>query len=186
MIHHTETETTPDFATARPRMAITPEILTTVTLLCAAVLALIFMSSMVAAPKALFGRTLSAIAPSLFPSIVLVLLAVLCAAALIVLRAGVAEPAGPGLSKVQWMRAVSLFAIMTLYALTMTPFGFLISTAIAVTLISLQMGARSVWQIGLVAIVGPVLLYLCATQLLLVSLPELGVIEMAYARLLPF
>lgn len=169
-----------------PRTSPTPETLTTVALLAASGLSLVFMSSLVATPKVLFGRTLSAITPSLFPSIVLGLLVVMCVATLIIIRTGVAEPAGPGMTRTQWIRAGTLFGIMILYALTMAPLGFLISTAIATTLISLQMGARSVVQIGAVALVGPVLLYLAATQLLAVSLPELGVIEMAYARLLPF
>lgn len=164
----------------------TPETLTTLSLLVASTLSLIFMSSLVAAPKVLFGRTLSAITPSLFPSIVLFLLAVICALALVVIRIGAAEPAGKGLTRGEWLRAATLFGIMIFYAVTMAPFGFLISTAIATTLISLQMGARSPVQIGLVALVAPVLLYLGATQLLVVSLPELDVIEMAYARLLPF
>ncbi|WP_186766608.1 tripartite tricarboxylate transporter TctB family protein [Puniceibacterium confluentis] len=161
-----------------------PETLTLITLLVVSVLSLIFMPYLVAAPKVLFGRALSAIAPSLFPGIVLALMAVMCAGALLLIRAGtVAEPS-VGMIRAEWMRALTLFGIMTLYALTMVPFGFLISTAIATTLISLQMGARSVFQIGAVALIGPVALYLCATKLLAVSLPELNTIEMAYAYFL--
>jgi putative tricarboxylic transport membrane protein len=66
----------------------------------------------------------------------------------------------------------------------MAPLGFLISTAIAMTLISIQMGSRSIVQIAAVAILGPVLLYLAATELLAVSLPELDAIELLYARIL--
>ena len=157
-----------------------PETLTLIALLVASVLSLIFMQSLVAAPKALFGRSLSAIPPSLFPSIVLGLMAVMCAGALILIRTGtVAEPSR-GMIRSEWLRAISMFGIMTLYALTMVPFGFLISTAIATTLLSLQMGTRSVIQISLVSVLG----YLAATQLLAVSLPELNVIELTYAKLL--
>jgi putative tricarboxylic transport membrane protein len=73
---------------------------------------------------------------------------------------------------------------MTLYALTMQPVGFLISSVTAVVLLSLHMGNRSVVQIALLALLGPVLLYLASTRLLAVSLPELNLIELGYARLL--
>lgn len=161
-----------------------PEIQTLVALLVASVLSLVFMQSLVAAPKVLFGRSLSAIPPDLFPSIILALLALMCAAALWMVRAGVVAEPAEGMSRREWIRAVTLFGIMVLYALTMAPFGFLISTAIATTLISLQMGARNIFQLVGVALVGPVLLYLCATQLLAVSLPELNAVEMVYSHIL--
>lgn len=160
-----------------------PEVLTTVALLIGSVLSIIFMNSLVAAPRALFGRSLSAIEPSLFPTISLVIMAVLCTLALILIYTGTVAEQDAGMTGTEWGRAVLLFGIMILYALTMLPLGFLISTAIAVILISLQMGARSVIQIGLLATVGPVVLYLAATRLLAVSLPELVVIDQFYARI---
>jgi putative tricarboxylic transport membrane protein len=39
-------------------------------------------------------------------------------------------------------------------------------------------------QTAILSLTGPVLLYLAATRLLAVSLPELNVIELAYARML--
>jgi putative tricarboxylic transport membrane protein len=163
-----------------------PESLTLIALLMASGLSLIFLQSLIAAPKALFGRSLSAISPSMFPSMVLGLIVMLCAAMLLIIFFGPPEVRSKGLSRTEWTRAITLFAIMTFYAMTMSPFGFLISTAISTALISLQMGTRSPVQIVLVALMGPVLLYLAATELLAVSLPELGVIEMAYARFLSF
>ncbi|AKS47199.1 putative tricarboxylic transport membrane protein [Octadecabacter temperatus] len=161
-----------------------PEVKMLVVLFLGAVLSLVFLSFLVAEPKALFGRSLSAIAPTLFPGIVLFLMAVMCGIEFFMIRAGtVAEPE-EGMSRPEWVRAAMLFGTLTLFALTMQPFGFLISTAIATTLISLQMGARSPIQIALVAIVGPVALYLAATQLLAVSLPELNSIELFYSRVL--
>lgn len=168
----------------RKKVLGSPETLTLIALLVGAVLSLIFMQYLVAAPKVLFGRSLSAIPPSLFPTIVLALMAVMCAGALWMIRSGVVAEQSEKLTRLQWLRAVILFAIMVFYALTMQPFGFLISTAIATTLVSLHMGARNVIQIAAVALVGPVALYLAATQLLAVSLPELNVIEMTYARIL--
>ena len=163
-----------------------PETLTIVALLIISVLSLIFMNVLVAEPKVLFGRSLSAIPPSLFPSITLAAMALMCAVALGLVATGTVAEQHVPMARAEWVRAIILFGIMTLYALTMAPFGFLISTAIATTLISLQMGARSVIQIGLVAIFGPVALYLAATRLLAVSLPELSAIEFFYANLLSF
>ena len=168
----------------RKYLLLSPEILTLNALLVASVLSLIFMNALVATPKVLFGRSLSAIPPSLFPTIVLTLLAIMCLAALLMIRNRLSPLPTMGMSQSEWLRAAILFGIMTLYALTMIPFGFLISTAIATTLISLHMGARSIFQIGVVALVGPMALYLAATRLLAVSLPELNSIELFYARVL--
>lgn len=160
-----------------------PETLTTLALLIGSVLSIIFMNSLVAAPRALFGRSLSAIEPSLFPTLALVVMSILCALALVLIYTGTVAEQDAGMTRTQWSRAVLLFGILILYALTMLPLGFLISTAIAIILISLQMGERSVLQIVLIAALGPVALYLAATRLLAVSLPELIVIEQFYANI---
>jgi putative tricarboxylic transport membrane protein len=73
---------------------------------------------------------------------------------------------------------------MFFYALAMKPLGFLLATASTLAAISYLVGNRSALQIGLVSIMSPILLYLVATRLLAVSLPELSVIEFAYSRLL--
>jgi putative tricarboxylic transport membrane protein len=162
----------------------TPEIVLLTVLLVLSLLGLYFIDALVAAPKLLFGRSLSALAPSLFPSIILTLLAVLCAVILLLLNQQGGHENERGLSHGEWRRGIVFFGITTLYALTMQPFGFLISSATAVALLSWQMGNRSWVQTALLSLTGPVLLYLAATRLLAVSLPELNVIELAYARLL--
>lgn len=162
----------------------TPETLTTIALLVGSILSLIFMNSLVAEPRALFGRSLSAIPPSMFPAISLTIMAILCACALLLIVTGTVAEQGEKMDRAQWLRAILFFAIMVLYALTMSPLGFLISSAIAVTLISLHMGARSLIQIGLVALIGPVALYLAATRLLAVSLPELVAVDLFYSRVI--
>lgn len=163
-----------------------PDGLTVVTLFVVSVLALVFLGWLVEPPKLLFGRALTAIAPSLFPMIVLGALAVLCAMSLFVMSRDGDETAGSRetLSQREFRRGVAFFAIMIGYALTMVPLGFLISSAIAVTALSLLMGSRSVLQILCVAGIGPALLYLASTRLLAVSLPELNTIEIVYSRLL--
>ncbi|QPM90475.1 tripartite tricarboxylate transporter TctB family protein [Pseudooceanicola algae] len=158
-----------------------PETLTMAALLIASVLSILFLGALVAEPKALFGRSLSAIAPSLFPTIVLTALAVLSALALYANLRGIAPEEDAPMTRDQWIRAATLFGIMLLYAMILTPFGFLISTIIAVALISMLMGATSVTQITLVSVIGPVLLYLAATRLLAVSLPELDQVEALYS-----
>ena len=162
----------------------TPESVLLTVLLVLSLLGLYFIDALVAAPKLLFGRSLSALAPSLFPSIILTLLAVLCAVILLLLNQQGGHENERGLSHGEWRRGIVFFGITTLYALTMQPFGFLISSATAVALLSWQMGNRSWVQTALLSLPGPVLLYLAAPRLLAVSLPELNVIELAYARLL--
>jgi putative tricarboxylic transport membrane protein len=162
----------------------TPEIVTLAVLLVLSLLGLIFLHGLVAPPKLLFGRSLSAIAPSLFPSIILASMALLCTGVLVQLNLKGGHEVEAGLSPQEWQRGAVFFGIMTLYALTMQPIGFLISSVTAVVLLSLHMGNRSVVQIALLALLGPVLLYLASTRLLAVSLPELNLIELGYARLL--
>ena len=163
-----------------------PEVLTIATLLVISVLALVFINSLVEPPKLLFGRSLTAIEPSLFPLIVIALLAVLCAILMYLIRFAGAETADSveDLSAEEWRRGMAFFAIMMCYALTMAPFGFFVSSAIAMIAMSLLMGTRSIFQILCVSLIGPVLLYLAATRLLAVALPELNAIEIFYARLL--
>jgi len=162
----------------------TPEIVVLVVLLVVSLLGLLFIDALVAPPKLLFGRSLTAVAPSLFPSIIFVGLALLCAVLLVLLNLQGGHEHEASLTPHEWRRGVVFFGTMTLYALTMEPFGFLISTALAVALLTWQMGNQSWIQTVLLAFGGPILLYLAATRLLAVSLPELNVIELAYARLL--
>ncbi len=165
------------------RFTLSAETITIGTLMVAAVLSLIFLNALIARPKALFGQSLSAISPALFPSIVLVILVLFCAITLLMFTATQVDENVAKLSNSQWGRAFFFFGVLILYGLTMVPFGFLISTALVITIISLQLGSRSVLQIGAVALIGPTSLYLAATRLLAVSLPELNAIEFAYARL---
>ncbi|MGI9418927.1 MAG: tripartite tricarboxylate transporter TctB family protein [Geminicoccaceae bacterium] len=154
-------------------------------LLVLSCLGVIFIGSLVAEPKVLLGRSLTAIAPSLFPSLVLSGLALLSALFLArTLRRSPSPTTEDGMERPSLRRALLLFAIMITYALAMKPFGFLLSTVLALAAISYLVGNRSPLQIGLVSIASPVLLYLVATRLLAVSLPELSAIEFAYSRLL--
>lgn len=161
----------------------TPEIVMLTTLLVLSLLGLAFISFLVAPPKLLFGRSLTAIAPSMFPSIIFGLLAIISAVLLFLMNKQGGHVSASGLTRSEWGRGIVFFAIMTLYALTMQPFGFLISSATAIALLSLQMGNRSWIQGVLMSLAGPALLYLAATRLLAVSLPELNSIELFYARL---
>ncbi len=168
----------------RFRLQATPEVMVLAAFLALSLLGLIFIDALVASPKLLLGRSLSAIAPSLFPTIILVLLALLCSILLFLLNLQDSHGSEGSLTRNEWLRGSGFFGIMTLYALTMQPFGFLISSAIAMALMSWQLGNRSIVQTAFLCVLAPVLLYLAATRLLAVSLPELNVIELAYARLL--
>jgi putative tricarboxylic transport membrane protein len=163
----------------------TPENYFVLTCLVLGVLAFLCIGWLVAEPKLLFGRALTAITPALFPKIVLATLSILSLLLAIQIHRSPQDDAIPsgiyGLA-----RGAAFFGLMTVYALTMTPFGFLISTAIAMVSISLLCGNRTIWQIALLSTLAPALLYLAATRLLAVSLPELNIIELFYARLLPW
>lgn len=170
----------------RVSLQFTPEAITLIVLQAVSVLALIFLASLVAKPKLLFGRALSAITPSLFPSIIITAIAIICAILLISMLLGSqqTENAEDTLSGREWLRGCAFFSVLILYALTMVPFGFFVSSVIALVLMSMLMGSRSIIQIVGLSVAAPVALYLAATRLLAVSLPELNVIELFYARLL--
>lgn len=168
------------------RLSRTPETMVLAALLVLSLAGLAFMGHLVAAPKLLFGRSLSAIPPSLFPRIILAALALLSALCLvrIGLQGAQAARRASTLSHGEWRRGVVFFAIMLLYALTMVPLGFFLSSAVTVTLLGWHMGNRSWLQSALMALIAPTALYLAATRLLAVSLPELAPIELFYARVL--
>ena len=144
---------------------------------------LVFLSQLVAEPKVLFGRSLTAIPPTLFPSLVLGAMAVLGVALFYSLRETLIAKHSRTFEDGALPRVVMLFAVMLFYALTMAPFGFLISSALSMAAIAWIAGNRSVLQIVLVSVFGPIGLYLVSTRGLAVSLPELSSIEFFYARI---
>lgn len=161
----------------------TPETLFALVCFCLGALGYLFIGSLVAEPKVLFGRSLTAITPSMFPSIVLALLFIVCAVQLLLnFRNQSTSDAEGGLTG--WRRGAVFFGIMTIYALLMVPLGFITSSAIAIAVLSWFIGNRSIVQITLLSVLSPFLLYLGATRLLAVSLPELNVIEIAISRLM--
>ena len=148
------------------------------------ILGTVFMSSLVAAPKALFGRSLSAIPPSLFPTLVLVAMAVLSCLLLFSLRHSLISKFSKTFEDGAVGRVVVLFAVMLFYALSMAPIGFFLSSAVSLVAVAWLAGNRSIPQIIAVSIISPIALYLVATRGLAVSLPELSSIEFLYARVI--
>lgn len=161
---------------------ITAEAWLTAVLLIVSLGGLVFMSNLVAKPKALFGRSLSAIEPSLFPKLVLITLLVLAGWLFFTRRKTFLREVDDLVAYRSSVRALLLFGVMIFYALAMKPFGFLISSAISMAAISWLAGNRSIPLKMALSITGPVLLYLIATRGLAVSLPELSSIEFAYQR----
>ena len=145
------------------------------------ILGLIFISALVAEPKALFGRSLSAIPPSLFPKLVLGSMGVLACLLIYTLRSSLFASESKTFEKGALSRVVMLFAVMLFYALAMAPLGFLISSALSMAGIAWIAGNRSILQICAVSILCPMALYLVSTRGLAVSLPELSSIEFFYA-----
>lgn len=160
-----------------------PESIFTAVCLLLGLLGGVFIQSLVGQPKTLFGAPITAITPSAFPSILLVLLALLSAGHLFFSYKHHNE-SDPVEGIVGLKRGALFFGIMTLYALALVPLGFIISSAITLAALSWFVGNRVVWQIVLLTLTAPVMLYLAATRLLAVSLPEQNFIELAIARLL--
>lgn len=158
----------------------------------AAIAAILSMPLLVAAPKLLFGRSLSAIAPSLFPYITLSLIAVLSVLLIVfslikgkdndsqnrqTVDEDDSEANDSGL-----VSTGIFFALLTGYGLLLKPLGFLISSFLVIGATSLLLGNRNLLQILLLAFLAPICLYLLATRAMLVSLPELNQIELLYAH----
>lgn len=164
---------------------IDPEVIVSAALGLSSALSILSMKWLVAPPKLLFGRSLTAIAPSLFPYMVLGGLVVLNALFLYHCRQrpeGIWAPYE--YNDQSRTKGYLLFAVMFFYALSMAPLGFFVSSALTLAMISVLVGGRNPLQIGAIAIVPPILLYLGATRLLAVALPELSSIEFLYAHLL--
>jgi len=165
-----------------------------VTGVCAA-LAIYFMSALVASPKLLFGRSLSAIAPSLFPYVTLIVIGVLSAGLVLISLFGLYSNrraqafAGTGADEqpnaaYDWPKVAGFFVVLTAYGLLLKPLGFLISSFIVIFTVSVILGNRNWLQIVLLAFFAPVCLYLLATRAMLVSLPELNAIELFYSQII--
>lgn len=146
------------------------------------ILGVAFMSRLVAEPKVLFGRSLTAIEPSLFPALVLGSMAVLASLLLYSLRGSLLAEVSKTFEEGALLRVVMLFAVMVFYALTMAPLGFFISSAVSMATVAWIAGNRSILQICAVSVLSPIGLYLISTRGLAVSLPELSSIEFLYAR----
>lgn len=159
-----------------------------------AIAALFSMQHLVAAPKLLFGRSLSAIEPSLFPYITLSLIVVLAVSVIILsvfsLRRTKHSQAHIELANQEpeehtgWMKTGLFFLLLTIYGALLKPVGFLISSFIVIFSVSLLLGNRNWIQIVLFALFAPIFLYLTATRLMLVSLPEINQIELMYTQAL--
>ena len=148
------------------------------------VLGLAFMSSLVAEPKVLFGRSLTAIPPSLFPKLVLIALTILACLLVYALRGSLLSEESKTFEEGAFGRVVMLFAVMLFYALTMAPIGFFLSSAVSLAAVAWLAGNRSVFQIVAISLISPVVLYLISTRGLAVSLPELSSIEFFYATVI--
>lgn len=160
----------------------------------AAIAALLAMPLLVASPKLLFGRSLSAIPPSLFPYVTLTLVALLSASLLLVSwrslmvarlqynnTSSIAEETVKNIEN-NWWKKGAFFVFLVSYGLLLKPVGFLISSFLVISATSVMLGNRHWLQIVFFALIAPVCLYLIATRLMLVSLPELNPIELFYSH----
>lgn len=158
----------------------------------AALLALFTLPHLVAAPKLLFGRSLSAIEPSFFPYITLTLVAILSAVLISFSWVGSRKMTQQAVldnndsvvheNRTGFLRTVIFFVLLTSYGLMLKPVGFLISSFLVICATSIMLGNRNWLQILLLAVFAPICLYLLATRAMLVSLPELNQIELWYAQ----
>lgn len=146
-----------------------------------------FMEALVAKPKMLFGRSLSAIEPTLFPLIAMGMMILFCAVFFIQAyrhsATGLTDTEEAA-AETDWLRVGSFFLVLFFYAMAFDRLGFLTSTFTTMVALSLLVGNRHYGQIVLFSFALPLAFYLVATRLLLVSLPELGFIELAIARIL--
>lgn len=158
----------------------------------AAIAAIVALPSLVAKPKMLFGRSLSAMEPSLFPKITLFLVvAMSCLLVPLAIHGMLKTPKSDdnavstvALTEKPLFRVTVFFVVLVIYGLLLKPVGFLISSFLVISALSLLLGNRNWIQIFLFALLCPMALYLLATRGMLVSLPELNQIELFYANII--
>jgi putative tricarboxylic transport membrane protein len=155
-------------------------------LLLFAVAFLAFVDAFVAKPKMLFGRSLSAIEPTSFPLIAMVMMIVLCGLFFYLRFRETSSPEAVddeiSAGDTDWLRIGAFFLVLLFYALTFDRFGFLSSTFLSMMFISLLAGNRNLLQMTVFSAVLPLAFYLLATRVLLVSLPELSSLELIIAK----
>jgi len=158
----------------------------------AAVAAIVALPTLVAKPKMLFGRSLSAMEPSLFPKITLILIVVMACLLVPLAIHGMRQTrdttenntSSLPVTEKPFFKVTVFFFVLVAYGLLLKPVGFLISSFLVISTLSLLLGNRNWIQIFLFASVCPVVLYLLATRGMLVSLPELNAIELFYANII--
>lgn len=158
----------------------------------AALAAIVALPSLIAKPKMLFGRSLSAMEPSLFPQITLILVVAMSCLLIPFAIYGMLHtpkplddnPVALAITEKPAFKVAAFFVILVVYGLLLKPAGFLISSFLVISTLSLLLGNRNWLQIILFAILCPIALYLIATRGMLVSLPELNQIEFFYANII--
>ncbi len=147
-----------------------------------------FMEALVAKPKMLFGRSLSAIEPTLFPLIAMGMMIVFCGVYFLQVYRESKDPSADmsesAAEDTDWLRVGAFFMVLFFYAMTFDWLGFMTSTFLSMVALSLLAGNRHYLQIIAFSFALPLAFYLVATRLLLVSLPEQGGIELLIARIL--
>lgn len=139
----------------------------------------LFLSQIVAEPEVPFGRSLTAVSPSLFWSLVLGGLAILGLWLLGSLLGRMTSDLSRSFEEGALGRVVLLFC-----ALTMDRIGFFLSSFLSMVVLAWMAGNRSIPQFLAVSVLAPIGLYVISTRGFAVSLPELSAIKFLCARVL--
>lgn len=125
----------------------------------------------IAEPPTFFGQSASGVGPKLFPQMIavgFVIIGVLYAVASLTMD----EDNGfRGLPASAYVNLAVILAAMILYVLLLRPIGYVASSILVATGISLYYGSRNVVGIAITGLIAPIAIYYLFTQYLNVSLP---------------
>ena len=123
-------------------------------------------------PRLLTGRSLSGLAPSLFPRLSIVGLFILSVCYLVFSPKMEEKNLFKELNARSLVRVFVTVAVFMFYALLFEPLGFILSSALVVCILTLYYGNRNIFIMLLVVVGAPLAIYFIFTHTLQVSLPE--------------
>jgi len=167
-----------------------PDFVFVATILILAVAALVLGPWLIAEPPIALSRDISPLSPRLFPTIVLIGIAVVAATFIFNRVRGAesvwdtadasAQPADPRGSR----RLLLFLALVIFCALALDDVGFLSTMFVLMVGTSLLIGNDNIAQVLGLSAALPLTIYVIVTHLLRTSLPELDIVESALAPIL--
>ena len=143
-----------------------------VCLIIFSIVAFILIPYQIEKPQLFMGRSLSNLSPSLFPRVSIIALFIFSVGYFIISFRLKEKNLFKELNRNSYARVLVTYIVFALYAVSLEPLGFILSSALMVSFLMFYYGNRNLIIFFSVLIGAPLAIYYIFTRLLQVSLPE--------------